>query len=148
MHPDAYKRENLSLPEAYKGTNPYLSNILITLIREDDMWPGKVALPFFVDENNMEIVWDEMHFTNHLLANVPEEGVSRLVSQELSERRDHYVRYGLAFMLEHGAPKRRRHFCLNALVSCLDDVCRPFTVLPARAKITYCILPRVCVSRM
>ena len=67
------------------------------------MWPGKVALPFFVDENNMEIVWDEMHFTNHLLANVPEEGVSRLVSQEMSERRDHYVRYGLAFMLEHGA---------------------------------------------
>ena len=48
-------------------------------------------------------VWDEIHFNNHLLGPVPEEGVSRLVTQQVSERRDHFVRYGLAFMLEHGA---------------------------------------------
>jgi hypothetical protein len=33
---------------------------------------------------------------------VPEEGVSRLITQQTNERRDHYVRYGLAFILEHG----------------------------------------------
>ena len=33
---------------------------------------------------------------------VPEEGVSRLITQQSSERRDHYTRYGLAFLLEHG----------------------------------------------
>jgi hypothetical protein len=43
-------------------------------------------------------VWDEIHFNNHLLGPVPEEGVSRLVTQQVSERRDHFVRYGLAFM--------------------------------------------------
>ena len=33
---------------------------------------------------------------------VPEEGVSRLVTQQISERRDYYIRYGLAFLIEHG----------------------------------------------
>ena len=41
-------------------------------------------------------------FNNHLLGPVPEEGVSRLITQQSSERRDHYTRYGLAFLLEHG----------------------------------------------
>ena len=64
--------------------------------------------------------WDEIRFDNHLLGPVPEEGVSRLITQTVSERcvlflirtkhllthslsRDHYVRYGIAFLLEHGA---------------------------------------------
>ena len=34
--------------------------------------------------------------------------MSRLVTQQVSERRDHYVRYGLAFMLEHGFMKTDR----------------------------------------
>lgn len=33
---------------------------------------------------------------------VPEEGVSRLVTQHTNERRDHYERYGIALILEHG----------------------------------------------
>lgn len=40
----------------------------------------------------MEIVWDELVFNNHLLGPVPEEGVSRLITQQSSERRDHYTR--------------------------------------------------------
>jgi len=66
------------------------------------MWPTKIALPFRLTEGEMEIVWDEIVFNNSLLGPVPEEGVSRLVTQQVAERRDHYVRYGLALMLEHG----------------------------------------------
>ena len=45
---------------------------------------------------------------------MPEEGVSRLVTQQISERRDHYIRYGLAFMLEHGFMKTERgRLCYN-----------------------------------
>jgi len=99
---EAYRRENFQLPEAYKGHNVYLTTVLIQLITEDDMWPARIALPFRVTENENTIVWDEIHFNNTLLNPVPEEGASRLVTQQTSERQDHYVRYGLAFMLEHG----------------------------------------------
>ena len=99
---EAYRRENFQLPEAYKGHNTYLTTVLIQLITEDDMWPARIALPFRQTENENTIMWDEIHFNNTLLNPVPEEGVSRLVSQQMSERQDHYVRYGLAFMLEHG----------------------------------------------
>ena len=105
---DAMRRENLALPEAYKGHNIYLTQVIIQLVTDDDMWPGTIALPFRVTESQMEIVWDEIHFNNHLLGPVPEEGVSRLVTQQVSERRDHFVRYGLAFMLEHGFMKTQK----------------------------------------
>jgi len=44
----------------------------------------------------------EFKFNQTLLGPVPEEGISRLVTQQISEHRDHMVRYGLAFMIEHG----------------------------------------------
>ena len=46
------------------------------------MWPTRIALPFRLSEGEMEIVWDEIHFNNSLLGPVPEEGVSRLVTQQ------------------------------------------------------------------
>jgi hypothetical protein len=81
----------------------YLTNILIEMVTEEDQWPTRVALPIRLNEGSMQIVWDELLFHNQLLGPVPEQGVSRLVSQQTSERRDHMVRYGLAFTLEHGA---------------------------------------------
>ena len=68
----------------------------------------KIALPWRLTESEMEIAWDQIIFDNTLLGQVPEEGVSRLVTQQVSERRDHYIRYGLAFMLEHGFMKTER----------------------------------------
>eukprot|EP00854_Cymbomonas_tetramitiformis_P000463 gene463-842_t len=59
---DQYGRENFALPEAYLGYSPYMTNVMITLITQEHMWPA----------------------------------------QQMSERRDHYVRYGLAMILEHG----------------------------------------------
>ena len=68
----------------------------------------RVALPWRLTESEQEIAWDQIIFDNTLLGQVPEEGVSRLVTQQISERRDHYIRYGLAFMLEHGFMKTDR----------------------------------------
>ncbi|KAK3247742.1 hypothetical protein CYMTET_42775 [Cymbomonas tetramitiformis] len=65
------------------------------------MWPT-VVMPYRETKDTSTIKWDEIHFNRHFLGPVPEEGVSRLVSQEMSERRDHYTRYGLAMILEHG----------------------------------------------
>ena len=100
----SYRRENFALPDAYRGSNVYLTNVIITLVTDQELWPVKVALPWRLTESEMEISWDQIIFDNTLLGQVPEEGVSRLVTQQISERRDHYVRYGLAFMLEHGEP--------------------------------------------
>ncbi|KAK3288848.1 hypothetical protein CYMTET_3672 [Cymbomonas tetramitiformis] len=98
---DSFGRENFALPEAYLGYSPYMTNVMINLIKTEDMWPT-VVMPYRETKDTSAIKWDEIHFNRHFLGPVPEEGVSRLVSQEMSERRDHYTRYGLAMILEHG----------------------------------------------
>jgi hypothetical protein len=111
-----YPRETLALPEVYKGSNPYLTNVMITIIEDEQLVPTRVLLPIRQTQNETSITWDEFHFNNTLLGPVPEEGVSRLVTQQISERRDHYVRYGLAFMIEHGfmlSPKGRLTYKMN-----------------------------------
>jgi hypothetical protein len=97
-----YARENLALPDAYNGPNPFITRILIQLITEDDMWITRVALPFRFTEDSMEFAWNVWIFNNHGMDSVPEEGVSRLLSTQMGERRGHYTRYGLGFILEHG----------------------------------------------
>jgi len=97
-----YGRENWALPEAYKGSNMFMTQLMITVIKDEDLWPTRVVLPIRITESEQEIAWDEVVFNNHLLGPVPEEGVSRLVTQSTSERKDHYVRYGIALILEHG----------------------------------------------
>jgi len=112
----SHPRETLTLPEVYKGSNPYLTNVLITIIEEEELVPTRVLLPIRQTQNETTITWDEFHFNNTLLGPVPEEGVSRLVTQQVSERRDHYVRYGLAFMIEHGfmsSPKGQMTYQMN-----------------------------------
>ncbi len=112
----AYGRENFALPDAYKGSVPYMTQLMIHVIQDEDLWPTKVVLPIRITENEMEVAWDEVIFNNHLLGPVPEEGVSRLVTQQTNERRDHYVRYGIALILEHGfmkTPKGQQSYQMN-----------------------------------
>jgi hypothetical protein len=99
---DGYRQATYQMPEAYKGSNSYMTTILIQLIEQEDLWPINYALPFRRDESNITFTWDTIEFTNHMLNVVPEEGVSRLVSQKKESKSDHMVRYGLAFQLEHG----------------------------------------------
>lgn len=41
----SHPRETLTLPEVYKGSNPYLTNILITIITEEELVPTRILLP-------------------------------------------------------------------------------------------------------
>ena len=112
----AHPKETLSLPEVYKGSCPYLTNVLITIIEEQEEIPTKILLPIRTTENETSITWDEFVFNNTLLGPVPEEGISRLVTQQLNERRTHYTRSGLAFMIQHGfmkTPKGRMSYQMN-----------------------------------
>jgi len=102
----------MALPDAYRGPSPYMTQIIIKIVTDTDLWPVQIALPFRLTEESQEIQWDEIRFSNELMGPVPEEGVSRLISQTVSERRDHYVRYGIAFLLEHGFMVRSRAFPL------------------------------------
>jgi len=113
-----YGRENWALPEAYKGSNMFMTQLMITVIKDEDLWPTRVVLPIRITESEQEIAWDEVVFNNHLLGPVPEEGVSRLVTQSTSERKDHYVRYGIALILEHGfmkTPKGQESYRMNIM---------------------------------
>jgi hypothetical protein len=111
-----YPRETLALPDVYKGSNPYLTNLMLNFISEEELVPTRILLPLRHTEHETSVTWDEFHFNNTLLGAVPEEGISRLVTQQISERRDHYVRYGLAFMIEHGfmqSPKGQMTYKAN-----------------------------------
>jgi hypothetical protein len=97
-----YPHETLARPDVYKNSNPYLTNVIITIIEDEQLVPTCILFPKRQTQNETSVSWDEFHFKNALLGAVSEEGVSRLVTLQISERRDHYVRYGLAFMIEHG----------------------------------------------
>jgi hypothetical protein len=81
---DAFARENLALPDAYKGSSPYMTSIIInsaynnsyctlrrsadamhffhlSVVQDADMWPAKIALPYRFTESEMEIVWCVHH---------------------------------------------------------------------------------------
>ena len=55
-----YPSSSLALPEVYKGHNPFLTNVLIDLVTEEDLVPTKIIMPIRqVDNTDMNIVWDE-----------------------------------------------------------------------------------------
>jgi hypothetical protein len=66
----SYRRENFALPDAYRGANPYLTNVIITLVTEQELWPVRIALPWRLTESEMEISWDQIIFDNTLLGQV------------------------------------------------------------------------------
>lgn len=105
---DNYRQSTFAMPEGYKGSNAYMQMVLIQLILDEDLWAINFALPFRREENSIEIKWDVIEFTNNLLGPVPEEGTSRLVSQQRSEKSDHMQRYGLGFLIEHGFMRTER----------------------------------------
>lgn len=54
-----YPRETLALPDAYKGSNLYLTNIMLNLIQEEDLIPTRILLPMRVTQNETSVTWDE-----------------------------------------------------------------------------------------
>lgn len=109
--------ENYDLPDAYKGKNNYLRDIVITAVREADMWGTSIAMPW-KKWDGMEIQWDEWIFNDTLPTRTPEEAVSRLLSSHFKEHRANTVRFGIAFTMQHGfwkTEKGKKQYALQII---------------------------------
>ena len=112
---DQLSHETYNLPKAYEGRNKRLEDILDFMIRKEDEFYTRELLPWEYTED-LSITWDVWKFNRSLLDVVPEQGISRLVTQESERHTDNLVRRGLAFQLEHGfmtTDKGRRNYALN-----------------------------------
>lgn len=114
---DDYDQSHYDLPQAYANkSNDTLTAIIINRIRSTDLWPLVDIAPWMKWENSLTFQWDEWHFNDHLLGRTPEEAVSRTLSMKRTENRASMVRYGIAFILEHGfylTEKGRKNFTMN-----------------------------------
>ena len=112
---DQLSHETYNLPKAYEGKNKRLEDILDFMIRTEDEFYTRELLPWEFTED-LHITWDVWKFNRTLADVVPEQGISRLVTQENERHTDNLVRRGLAFQLEHGfmtTEKGRRNYALN-----------------------------------
>jgi hypothetical protein len=112
---DQLQHETYNLPKAYEGRNRRLEDVLDFMIREEDEFYTRDLLPWEFTED-LSITWDVWRFNRTLADVVPEQGISRLVTQESERHTDNLVRRGLAFQLEHGfmtTDKGRRNYALN-----------------------------------
>jgi hypothetical protein len=94
--------ENFDLPDAYVGKNSYMTSIICTKVRKEDTWPTQLALPWVKHEGTKEIHWDEWTFNDTIATRTPEEAVSRLLSSHFNSYSANVIRFGLAFIMEHG----------------------------------------------
>lgn len=112
---DQLSHETYNLPKAYEGKNKRIEDILDFMIRTEDEFYTRELLPWEYTDD-LHITWDVWKFNRTLADVVPEQGISRLVTQENERHTDNLVRRGLAFQLEHGfmtTEKGRRNYALN-----------------------------------
>ena len=53
----AFPRETLHLPEVYKGNNPYLTNVMLRIIDDEQLIPTKLLLPLRQAGNDTSVTW-------------------------------------------------------------------------------------------
>lgn len=112
---DQLAHETYNLPLAYEGRNKRLEDVLDFMIRKEDEFYTRDLLPWEYTEE-LHITWDVWKFNRTLADVIPEQGISRLVTQEHERHTDNLVRRGLSFQLEHGfmtTEKGRRNYALN-----------------------------------
>jgi hypothetical protein len=147
----AYPRENRQLPEAFRGSSLYLDLIVIYLLKISQMYAITRLLPLRQWDNATVITWDMWKFDDHTLDRVPEESMSRLTTNSMSQGRDTFFRWGKAFLLEHGfakTPRGRMNYrmnllqlasatittlCLGAIIALL--ACQGMTFIPSQGPI-------------
>jgi len=98
---DKYSYETYDLPEAYRGKNLFLRDTIDGFIMGDHSFYTRVLLPY-AQTDQIHLRWNEWHFNQTLAGRVPHEGISRLITSSKRSFKDHTVRRGLAFILEHG----------------------------------------------
>ena len=94
-----YDVENRIYPEAFTGSSPTLSKLIIHTITNNDTYVFQYCLPF-KHRPQIAIQWDEIHFNDHLLDRLPNEGVASLVTQYAQQFQENQVRYGKSIHFE------------------------------------------------
>jgi hypothetical protein len=97
-----YSVENDTLPDAYKGYNGYLTQIVISKIENSEQWPITKMLPLIRHQGSVSFSWDQITFNDELMRRVPEESVPHLVTHKHERHSTNLLRYGIALRLEHG----------------------------------------------
>ena len=98
---DKYAYETYDLPEAYRGKNLFLRDTIDGFILGDNEFYTRVLLPY-AQTDQIHLRWNEWHFNQTLAGRVPHEGISRLITSSKRSFKEHTIRRGLAFILEHG----------------------------------------------
>jgi hypothetical protein len=95
-------QEVYDLPDAYYGSNLYMSTVMVNEITKDEAFFVSEVLPWEQADGKLSLTWDEWRFDDFMVDRQPEESVSRLLSSQKSGSTIHFQRYGIGFMLEHG----------------------------------------------
>jgi len=105
---DKYRYTTYDLPEAYIGKNYYLRDTIEGLISGDSSqhtWYTSPACLPYQQTDQIHLAWNVWQFNRTLAGQVPHQGISRLITSSKRSFKDHTVRHGLAFYLEHGFMK-------------------------------------------
>lgn len=97
-----YRRELSTLPEAYKGKNPMLEEMMVTMVSEADQWAIKEWAPWQVWNDGMSIKWNVTTFDQTGLDRVPALAAGRLLTSRTDEREGHMQSWGKSMLLERG----------------------------------------------
>lgn len=96
----AYPRHTFDLPDAYKGSNLYLSELVVDLVTEQQAFPVNVCLPWRQYEGGMVIMWDKWIFNRRMMDQYPEEAGPRLLDSQREEHQATMLREGIGFEME------------------------------------------------
>lgn len=109
------EEENYDLPDAFIGKNDRMTQLLISEITKEELWPIYYLFPW-KKTKSMSVEWDQWIFNDHMLDRVPEESVPRLLTSHRKQGKTSLCRYGIAFLLEHGfylTEMGHQHFAMN-----------------------------------
>ena len=110
-----FAHETYNLPEAYKGRNLFLGDMLDFLITRTDDWYTARVMPFR-QTDQIHVSWNVFRFNKTMADLQPHQGIPRYITAESEEHSDSLVRRGLAFIVEHGfwsTERGKQHYLLN-----------------------------------
>lgn len=110
-----FAHETYNMPEAYKGRNLFLGDMLDFLITRTDDWYTARVMPWRATDQ-IHVAWNVFRFNKTMADLQPHQGVPRYITAESEEHSDSLVRRGLAFIIEHGfyaTERGRQHYLLN-----------------------------------
>ena len=110
-----FAHETYNLPEAYKGRNLFLGDMLDFLITRTDDWYTSRVMPFRATDQ-IHVSWNVFRFNKTMADLQPHQGIPRYITAESEEHSDSLVRRGLAFIVEHGfwsTERGKQHYLLN-----------------------------------